>query len=284
MEVTVRVEVHYCTPPDTVLGDILRLLHSRTWAAFMIRHIRPRLEKVSPVDTSVLKGLEQQWQVQAEHRKHVSTVSENCVICMDTDEGDVEGAQSRHNNVLLPCGHGFHHHCIHSWLQLQSTCPICRWQFPKEFAGGFVVRWLQSTAVLPEHIRAWPRASIARAPIGGHPVRIVVSLTLEKTIVDTPFGHVPSPCEITGLILDESSGELFSELDSQLSAVPCHPETQHHQIASTRFASVEPALEESKFSDGQVSSSVARGTGKRRRCFRRQTETNKRQRVGSEYM
>ncbi|KAL3661047.1 hypothetical protein V7S43_014063 [Phytophthora oleae] len=280
MEVTVRVEVHYCTPPDTVLGGVLCLLRSRTWAAFMIRHIRPRLEKVSPVDTSVLDDLDRQWQVDAERRNEACTTPVNCVICMDTDDGGVEGAHCP--SVLLPCGHGFHRRCIHSWLQLQSTCPICRYQFPKEFAGGFVVRRLQSTAVLPEHIRAWARAGIGRAPVGGHSVRIVVSLMLEKAIVDTPFGHVPSPCELTALLLDEASGELFSELDNQLSAVRCHRETQHHRITSTRFASVEPALEESKFSDGQVSSSVARETGRKRRCFRRQTETSKRQRVGNE--
>eukprot|EP00644_Phytophthora_capsici_P017904 jgi/Phyca11/554481/estExt2_Genewise1Plus.C_PHYCAscaffold_620130 len=275
MEVTVRVEVHYCTPPDTVLGGVLRLLRSRTWAAFMIRHIRPRLEKVSPVDTSVLDGLNKLWQAQV-------TMPENCVICMDTDEGDIEEAQPRNNSALLPCGHTFHRRCIRSWLQLQSTCPICRWQFPKEFAGRFIVRRLESTAVLPEHVRTWPRASIARAPVGGRTVRIVVSLTLEKAIVDTPFGHVSRPCELTAHLLDEPSGELFSEVNSQLSTVRCHRETQHHQIASTRFASVDPALEESKFSDGQVSSSVATETGRKRRCFRRQTDTSKRQRVGSE--
>ncbi|KAG3118044.1 hypothetical protein PI125_g3260 [Phytophthora idaei] len=201
-----------------------------------------------------------------------------CVICMDS--GDEDAAEStctrrpKNSGVQLPGGHSFHRRCIHSWLQLQSTCPICRWKFPKEFAGRFIVHRLQSTAVLPEHIRSWPRVNIACAPVGGHYVRVVVSLTLEKTILGAPFGRVPCPCEQTVLLLDETSGEMFSEMDTRVSTVRCHFEAPRHRIASARFAS----LEETKFSDGQVSSSVARETGRKRRCFRSLTETSKRQR------
>ncbi|ETK91050.1 hypothetical protein L915_05269 [Phytophthora nicotianae] len=276
MEVAVRLEVHYCTPLDTVLGDVLRLLRSQTWAAFMTRHIGPRLEKVSPVDTSMLERFDKKWQVEAGY-----CLSEGCVICMDSGDEYADDStgmrRSKNSSVQLPCGHGFHHRCIHSWLQLQSTCPICRWQFPKEFAGRFVVRRLQSTAVLPQHIRSWPRANIAYAPVGGHYVRVMVSLTLEKTIIGDPFG-VSYPCEMTVLLLDEASGEIFSEMDTRISTVPCHFAAPQHRIASTRFAS----LEETKFTDELVSSSVARETGRKRRCFRSPSKTNKRQRVSSE--
>ncbi|KAG7393021.1 hypothetical protein PHYPSEUDO_013509 [Phytophthora pseudosyringae] len=277
MEVTVRVEVHYCTPPDTVLGDVLRLLRSRTWAAFMTRHIGPRLEKVSPVDVSVLGRLDGQWQAQASRSAGAQcSTPVVCVICMDADEGSK--CRPENHGVQLPCGHAFHRRCIHSWLQLQSTCPICRWQFPKEFAGSrFVARRLQSTAVLPEHIRSWSRASIAHAPVGGHSVRVVVSLTLAKALPSASCGRVPCPCELTAILLDETSGEMFSEMDTQLATVRCHLEAPWHRIVSTRFALVEA---EAKFSDvPEASSCVARETGRKRRCFRRQTETSKRQRV-----
>jgi hypothetical protein len=270
MEVTAQVEVHYCTPPGTVLGDVLRLLRSRTWAAFMTRHIAPRLEKVSPVDSSVLERLDRQWRAAARYENAV-----DCAICMGA--GDEQGG-----GVQLPCGHGFHRGCIHSWLELQSTCPICRWQFPKEFAGRFVVRQLQSTAVLPTHVRAWPRASITRAPVGGHAVRVVVSLTLEKAGGSAPM-RTPRPCELTALLLDEASGEMFSgsdtrssaalrlELDHRLGAPP------RRRIPSGRFATVD---------ENKVSSRVApSGTDSKRRRARWQqqsAETSKRQRVHNE--
>lgn len=245
MEVTVRVEVHYCTPPDTVLGDVLRLLRSCTWAAFMARHIGPRLEKVSPVDASALEALDRQWRATGRYDAcSSSSKSVDCVICMDASSEDAEqDGTSRHRSrnwvVQLPCGHNFHRRCIRSWLELQSTCPICRWQFPKEFAGRFIVRRVQSTAVLPQPVRSWPRSHIALAPVGGHSVRVEVLLTLEKAVA------VPSqPCELAALLMDEASGETFTEVDTSVLS---------NRIASTRFATMDAA----KVNDGLSSSRVA---------------------------
>ncbi|KAG6576267.1 E3 ubiquitin protein ligase RIE1 [Phytophthora cinnamomi] len=274
MEVTVRVEVHYCTPPDTVLGDVLRLLRSRTWAAFMARHVGPRLEKVSPVDASALETMDHQWQAAA-HRGACSGKPVDCVICMDAQSDDTCSQRpTRNYGAQLPCGHNFHRRCIRSWLELQSTCPICRWQLPKEFAGRFVVRRLHSTVVLPPHVHSWPRSQIALAPVGGHSVRVVVILTLEKAAAAAVPHHLRWPCELTALLMNEASGETFTEVDTSV---------LNHRIASTRFAT----MEKPKVSDGVSSSCVAPAeTGRKRRCIRRQqrgeVEASKRQRVSSE--
>lgn len=48
-----------------------------------------------------------------------------CAICRDIFEA---------GNFLrqLPCGHEFHTDCGDGWLQLNNTCPICRFEMPEE--------------------------------------------------------------------------------------------------------------------------------------------------------
>ncbi|KAL3375745.1 hypothetical protein AABB24_006950 [Solanum stoloniferum] len=47
-----------------------------------------------------------------------------CIICL----GDISLAESR--RVLTICGHEFHTHCIDSWLNINSICPLCRIPVP----------------------------------------------------------------------------------------------------------------------------------------------------------
>lgn len=42
-----------------------------------------------------------------------------CVICS-------EALQANRENVETPCKHHFHTDCIHTWLQNNTTCPVCR--------------------------------------------------------------------------------------------------------------------------------------------------------------
>ncbi|KAG7389895.1 hypothetical protein PHYBOEH_007200 [Phytophthora boehmeriae] len=46
--------------------------------------------------------------------------SSECTIC----SGDLADDQT----LRLPCGHSYHSECVHVWLNLQRTCPVCRLQ------------------------------------------------------------------------------------------------------------------------------------------------------------
>lgn len=49
----------------------------------------------------------------------------NCSVCLD----DLEvGMQAKE----LPCNHKFHKDCIFPWLELHSSCPVCRFQLPAD--------------------------------------------------------------------------------------------------------------------------------------------------------
>jgi E3 ubiquitin-protein ligase RNF115/126 len=48
-----------------------------------------------------------------------------CSVCLEDFEMGGEAKQ-------MPCQHKFHSHCILPWLELHSSCPICRFQLPTE--------------------------------------------------------------------------------------------------------------------------------------------------------
>ena len=48
-----------------------------------------------------------------------------CAVCLDECE---VGSQVKE----MPCKHKFHTNCILPWLQLHSSCPVCRYQLPTD--------------------------------------------------------------------------------------------------------------------------------------------------------
>ncbi|CAH8306277.1 unnamed protein product [Eruca vesicaria subsp. sativa] len=46
-----------------------------------------------------------------------------CSVCLDDFEVGTLGKQ-------MPCKHSFHPHCLLPWLELHSSCPVCRCQLP----------------------------------------------------------------------------------------------------------------------------------------------------------
>ncbi|CAL1356479.1 unnamed protein product [Linum trigynum] len=54
------------------------------------------------------------------------TIDENnlqCAVCLEDFELGAEAKE-------MPCKHKFHEGCIHPWLELHSSCPVCRFQMP----------------------------------------------------------------------------------------------------------------------------------------------------------
>ncbi|KAJ3682966.1 hypothetical protein LUZ60_013193 [Juncus effusus] len=49
----------------------------------------------------------------------------SCPVCMEEFAVGEEVRQ-------MPCNHSFHQECILSWLEMHSTCPVCRYQMPVE--------------------------------------------------------------------------------------------------------------------------------------------------------
>ncbi|KAK7826787.1 e3 ubiquitin-protein ligase ring1-like [Quercus suber] len=55
------------------------------------------------------------------------TIKDNlqCSVCLDDFEMGAEAKQ-------MPCKHKFHNGCILPWLELHSSCPVCRFQLPAD--------------------------------------------------------------------------------------------------------------------------------------------------------
>jgi len=46
-----------------------------------------------------------------------------CAVCNEDFEIGTEA-------LKMPCKHVFHHDCLHPWLDVTNTCPLCRQEMP----------------------------------------------------------------------------------------------------------------------------------------------------------
>ncbi|GLJ32784.1 hypothetical protein SUGI_0660120 [Cryptomeria japonica] len=79
------------------------------------RYGTPPAAKAAVQDMPVIKITEE----------HLTSDAGQCAVCKDTFE---EGSEARQ----MPCKHIYHPDCILPWLELHSTCPVCRYEMPPE--------------------------------------------------------------------------------------------------------------------------------------------------------
>jgi E3 ubiquitin-protein ligase RNF115/126 len=53
-------------------------------------------------------------------------IEESCLQCSVCLEDFDVGSEAK----MMPCKHRFHSDCIFPWLELHSSCPVCRYQLP----------------------------------------------------------------------------------------------------------------------------------------------------------
>ncbi|CAM2704568.1 unnamed protein product [Rotaria socialis] len=110
------------------------------------RNAMIRMEKKYPLLTKY--DLEQKYMKQ----NHVSSLDEVCSICWEKFE------KAR----CLPCGHLFHQNCLRSWLEQDTTCPICRVSLQEDN-----VQQTPNVPIAPPatpNFLLWPSLILARRP------------------------------------------------------------------------------------------------------------------------
>ncbi|CAF0819956.1 unnamed protein product [Adineta ricciae] len=117
-----------------------RLKRHKSYRIAMIR-----MEKKYPLLTKY--DLEQKYLKQ----NYVSSLDEVCSICWEKFE------KAR----CLPCGHLFHQNCLRSWLEQDTTCPICRVSLQEETSQQTPTPSAPIISPAPNFL-LWPSLTLAR--------------------------------------------------------------------------------------------------------------------------
>ena len=48
-----------------------------------------------------------------------------CTVCCELIHMGTEG-------MFMPCGHIYHPDCLKPWLETNNTCPVCRFELPRQ--------------------------------------------------------------------------------------------------------------------------------------------------------
>jgi len=58
-------------------------------------------------------------------KKGISLEEPTCTVC-------VEHIKRRTKGMFMPCGHIYHPICLKPWLETHNSCPVCRYELPRE--------------------------------------------------------------------------------------------------------------------------------------------------------
>ncbi|KAG6576326.1 E3 ubiquitin-protein ligase hrd-1 [Phytophthora cinnamomi] len=183
MELQLNVTARYATQRSECVADVLRHFESPAWVRLVLRQVLPQLKQISPTDPKALTKM-----VRDAERIGPSAAQEiiACAICMAPADRSTVPMQ-------LPCGHRFHCGCARSWLTRRSTCPLCRFQLPKAYAGTFAIAAVQSTLVLPPEHDGLTSAELPTRSIGCGLLRAAVKITMARV---SPSARRRQPCQV----------------------------------------------------------------------------------------
>jgi len=120
------------------------------------RNAMIRMEKKYPLLTK--HDLEQKYLKQ----NHISSLEEICSICWEKFE------KAR----CLPCGHLFHQNCLRSWLEQDTTCPICRLSLQEDTTQQPTTvvppAPVQPVAAATPNFLLWPSLTLTRLATNMH--------------------------------------------------------------------------------------------------------------------
>lgn len=104
------------SPPSQRQRDVTVIVNARTGSITFIEGAAELKEGHLPASKASIEALP------------VVNVGEDgieCAICLSEFEFGGEAKQ-------MPCNHRYHPGCIDKWLQIQGSCPLCRYKMPVE--------------------------------------------------------------------------------------------------------------------------------------------------------